>query len=356
MYYYPHPEIKKPQLNKIADLDTYIQKVVEENDLPSLAVAVLDSSGVKHLSVSGVRKKGGTTKVTDQDLYHLGSNTKAMTSVLTGMFIDDGLLNWETKIIDVFPDYANEIHKDYHNIKIHELLTHTSGIKPNTGRKNIFSELEIKERRLKVVLKNLKEPPTGTRGEYLYSNLGYIIAGTMLQQISGKSWESLMKERVFRPLSMSTADFGIPGTIGKDDQPWGHMKPFALIDYFPIQFDNHETLGPAGTVHCSMEDWGKFISFQFFKKDTSLLSIQQRTRLLEPIKNSYACGWGVYEQDWSEGLVFTHAGSNTINLSQSWTAPDMNLAILINSNGYSKNMRSIFKSVRNSILDVLDKE
>lgn len=354
--YYPHPEIKKAQLNNLDDLDSYIQEVVEENGLPSMAVAILDSSGLKYLSASGVRKIGGATKVTDQDLYHLGSNTKAMTAVLTGMLIDDGLLNWHTKIIDVFSDYSDIIHGDYHDITVQELLTHTSGVKANTGRKNIFSELEIGQRRLKVILENLKEPSSNKRGEFMYSNLGYLIAGTMLQQLTGMPWESLMKERLFKPLGMASANFGIPGTMGREDQPWGHIKPSALTPWIPLQIDNLETLGPAGTVHCSTEDWGKFISFQFLKKDTSLLSSLQRSRLLNPNISNYACGWGVSELDWATGLVYSHAGSNTANFSQSWTAPDMNLAILINSNGAYKNMRTIFKNVRNSILEALDNE
>lgn len=355
--YYPYPEVKNPALNKLSELDSYVQSVVKENEIPSLAVAIIDSSGIKHLTTSGIRKKGGSTKVTNQDLWHLGSNTKAMTSVLTAMLIQDGILDWDTKIIDAFPDYPDIIHSEYHKITVHELLTHTSGLKVNYGNNDTFSELEIRERRLKVVLENLKEPSDKERGNYLYSNLGYIIAGTMIEQLTGKSWESLMKEKVFSPLGMSTASFGVPGTIGKVDQPWGHIKLSALLPWFPVQLDNLETLGPAGTVHCSIEDWSKFISFQLLKKDTSLLNSQLRSHLLEPVKKDYACGWGVYEQDWATGLVYSHAGSNVFNFSQSWTAPDMNLAILINSNvGVSKNTRAIFKNVRNSILDVLDKE
>jgi len=151
---------------------------------------------------------------------------------------------------------------------------------------------------------------------------------------------------------MTSAGFGVPGTIGEEDQPWGHLKPSGLFGYIAFQNDNHEVLGPAGTVHCSMEDWGKFISFQLMGGDTSLLSNQQRAILLKPKKNNYSCGWSVIEPTWADEMVYTHAGSNTMNFSQSWTLPKSNKAILINSNAHSKNMSRLFREVRNAILEV----
>lgn len=350
--YYPEPEIKIPELNDITELDSFIEQVVKDNGLPSMAVALLDSSGVQKISVFGVRKKGKNTPVTNVDLYHLGSNTKAMTSVLTAMMIDDGFLNWDTKIIDVFPKLAKDIHIDYQKVTIHDLLTHTAGIQANYSRWDNFPELKTNQRRLKVIEKYLKEPAQNKKGEYLYSNLGYIIAGAILERVTSKSWETLMREKLFSPLKMKSADFGVPGTIGEEDQPWGHIKVSGLFDYIAIQKDNHEVLGPAGTVHCNIEDWGKFISFQLMSRDTSLLNNNQRIMLLNPVKNKYACGWSVVEPTWADEIVYTHAGSNTMNFSQCWIIPKSNKGILINSNAQSKNIRRLFRGVRNAILKV----
>ena len=349
--YYPEPEIKVPELTDISKLDDFIKQVVEDNGLPSLAVALLDSNGVQHLSVYGKRNIRGNTPVTKQDLYHLGSNTKAMTSVLTAMLIDDGLLTWETTIIEILPELSDQIHTDYHNVTIHELLTHTSGIKANYSLLHQLLDLDIVQRRIKIIEKSLKEIPQQQRGEYLYSNLAYITAGAMLERITNTSWEILMKERLFATLTMESADFGVPGSIGKEDQPWGHVKPTGLFGFVEIQRDNPKALGPAGTVHCTMEDWAKFISLQLMERDTTLLSEAQRIKLLSPIQNNYACGWLVVEPKWADGIVYTHAGSNTFNFSSSWTIPEQNIAILINSNANSKNIRQLFQAVRNEILE-----
>jgi len=353
LYYYPEPKIKMPELNEISALDEYLAQVVSDNKLPSIAVAIFDSSGIQKISAVGLRKKGGSNAVTGDDLFHLGSNTKAMTSVLTGMMIDEGLLNWGTSILEIFPELKDEIHSDFHDVIIGELLTHTSGIKANFNRTDRFLDLEIQPRRLAIIKKNLKNPTDNKKGEYLYSNLGYIIAGAILERISNKSWESLMKEKIFTPLQMTSAGFGAPGTRGKEDQPWGHIKVSALLGYVPLQEDNPEALGPAGTVHCSMEDWTKFITFQLMNTDTTLLSSKQRSQLLHPIKNDYACGWAVREASWADGIVYSHAGSNTMNFSQSWTVPEMNMGIMINSNSSSKNTSAIFREIRNALLKVI---
>ena len=351
LYFYPHPENKIPSLKDLNELDSFVEQVVKDNGLPSLGVAIIDSTGIQQLSVSGVRRKGGNMPVTKVDQYHLGSNTKAMTSLLTGMIIEEGLIDWETKIIEVFPELSGQIHTDYHDITIHQLLTHTSGLPANYSRGDQFLDLEIRERRLKIIEKSLKNPPKNKKNEYLYSNLGYIIAGTILERMTNKSWETLMSEKLFIPLEMESADFGIPGTYGQEDQPWGHIKLSGLLDFIGFQQDNPEALGPAGTVHCSMEDWSKFIGFQLMSKDTSQLSLLQRTKLLTPNKNNYACGWSVIKPKWADELVYTHAGSNTLNFSQCWIIPKENVGILINSNAYSKNIRSLSRGVRNEILE-----
>ena len=340
LFYYPESEIKIPELNDITELGSFIEQVVIDNELPSMTVALLDSTGIQQFSVFGVRKKGGNSLVTKSDKYHLGSNTKAMTSVLAGM------------IIDVFPEFSDRIHTDYHDVTIQELLTHTSGIQANYNQWERFFELEISQRRLKIIEESLKDLVAKKKGQYLYSNLGYIVAGTMLERITSKSWETLMKERLFVPLKMKSAGFGVPGTTGKEDQPWGHIKVSGLLDFIALQEDNPEALGPAGTVNCSIEDWGKFISFQLMSGDTSQLSNKQRNNLITPIKNNYACGWSVVKTSWTDELVYTHAGSNTMNFAQCWIIPKKNKGILITSNAYSKNLRSLFKGVRNAILEV----
>jgi CubicO group peptidase (beta-lactamase class C family) len=78
----------------------------------------------------------------------------------------------------------------------------------------------------------------------------------MAEQVTGESWETLMRMRLIEPLGMASAGFGSPGQPGRVDQPWGHHPDANEIK--PTQEDNAPALGPAGTVHCTVSDWAKF--------------------------------------------------------------------------------------------------
>lgn len=165
---------------------------------------------------------------------------------------------------------------------------------------------------------------------------------------------TLMKERIFDPLQMTSAGFGPTGNKEKEDQPWGHTKPLGVGDWNPQQSDNSELFGPAGTVHCTMEDWGKFISFQLLNQDTSLLSQEQRNKLLVPVKDAYACGWLVLDRSWANGNAIHHAGSNTMNYAVAWVAPNIDKAYLVCTNSYSLNTGQLCDKIIGALMKLED--
>ena len=103
-----------------------------------------------------------------------------------------------------------------------------------------------------------KKPDNLEIGQFEYSNLGYIVVAMMAESATGTKWESLIQQELFGPLGMTTAGFGPPSTAGNIDQPWGHGRNSSQI--FSNQFDNPPSLAPAGTIHCSIVDWAKFVA------------------------------------------------------------------------------------------------
>ncbi len=108
-------------------------------------------------------------------------------------------------------------------ITVAQLLSHRAGIAENYPR-DLAAALRgpITEQRI-VVARWLLETPAYPPGNYHYSNGGYVVIGSILERLGGKSWEILMRERVFGPLGMTSAGFGGTGTIGEIDQPWPHL-------------------------------------------------------------------------------------------------------------------------------------
>jgi len=312
------------------ELQLVLNQTVQEKKLPGLIAAVIDDDSILELASAGVREYGNhENPMTVNDIIHIGSCTKAMSSFLLNQLVEEGLLKWETRIIDVYPEWKDSIHEDYHEKTVHDFVTHTSGTPANVAYHLTDDTQDMKKRRASLVIDNLKNeaPNSG----YQYSNFGYLIAGHMAEKVSGLSWEELMQRYVFDPLDMTTAGFGPPGSAQLVDQPRGHS--YSSEDVWNPQYsDNFPVLGPAGTVHVSIRDWAKFIQHMFLKDG----AMEKHTFLFTPKADSdYACGWIVAEREWAKGTTYSHNGSNNMWYTIVWVAPETNRAYLLSTNSYS---------------------
>lgn len=308
-----------------------------------MIAAVTSSEGVIAIGAAGVRKIGSSTPFTISDKIHLGSCTKAMTAAVAATLAAEGKLHWETMLAESIPELKTRIHQDYLQATLWELLTHRAGIRRNPMDWNAFGHKEIRKRRLAILMDNLNSPPRFTPGKHHYSNFGYMIAACMLEKVSGFSWESLIKKRLFEPLGMSSAGFGAPNTPGRIDQPWGHDKKKGR--WQPDQSDNGEALGPAGRVHCSVEDWAKFLALFLKPEKNGILPPEYMKKLVKPVGH-YAGGWGVVTQEWARGIVLSHNGSNGIWYATVMVVPKLNRAFIVATNSMDfKNTASICNRV-----------
>ncbi len=304
-----------------SSIERLLEEVASSEGLPGgIIAAVSDANGLITLESAGLRKLKNSIEITTSDQIHLGSCTKAMTSTLLAILVQENLISWDTRFIDVFPELADTVHQSYHDVTLHQLVTHRGAIPENAESWWVFPDLEIKERRRALIIEALQVDHHLPKGEFKYSNLGYVIAGSMAERVTGIAWEDLIQERLFQPLKMYTAGFGSPGTTGLVDQPWGHKQVKGIWN--PFQADNPEAIGPAGTVHCSVEDWVKFLSLQLPNNNSKILSSNQRDFLIEPI-GEYAAGWRVVKRSWADGITLTHSGSNTFWYVTVWVAPEI---------------------------------
>jgi len=322
----------KTDSNKSDSIQHILAQVVNDGKAPGMIAAILSSEGLLAIASAGERKVGSGIAFTTHDMVHLGSCTKAMTSTMIATLVAEGKLSWDTKLIDAIPSLKDRIHSDYHKITLWQLLTHRAGLAKNAKDWDAHQQKEIKERRLVILEDNLKSPATYEMDQFHYSNIGYMIAACMAEQVSGLSWEVLMKQRLFDPLGMSSAGFGAPNTPEQIDQPWGHEKAWYWNKWKPDQSDNLEALGPAGRVHCTIEDWAKFLSLQL-AEENPILDKAYLNKLIEPVgSHFYAGGWGVAEQAWAKGKMITHSGSNGIWYTSVVITPELNRAFIVSTN------------------------
>ncbi len=319
------------------DISGILEPIRVKHRLPALGAAIVTGQGLQSVGVAGVRKAGTDVPATADDLWHLGSDTKAMTAYLIAALVEQGKLKWDTTVGESFPELAAAAASPkFKTITLRELLSHRSGLPGNIPWGLIPRTQEITEQRLAAVKAassaRLNSAPGTT---FLYSNLGYVVAGAMAEKAAGEAWEELMRKIVFEPLGMKSAGFGGVGTPGQIDQPWGHATNGQPVKENGPAADNPPVMGPAGTVHCTLADWAKFIAdiLRGARGEKALLNPALYEMLQTPaFEDNYAYGWIVVNRDWGGGRVLTHSGSNTMNLAVAWVAPLRDIAVLIVTN------------------------
>jgi len=320
-----------------------LEAIRKKYNLPALAVVVVKDGRICERAAVGVRELGDATPVTTNDVFHLGSCTKSMTATVAAMLIEQGKLRWDTTIGEVFPEWKGKMNKQFEAVTVEQLLQHRGGLPgepPSAAWKRAWEEKGTPtQQRLEFIQAVLAEPPAAAPGtKMIYSNQGYAIVGAMLEKITGRDYESLMVEKLFKPLHMDTAGFGPPGTIGEVDEPWGHVRKFFMR--IPIQLDNPPAIAPAGRVHCSLDDLARFVMFHLGNNTNGLLKPATLARLHTPPAGAavdspwenYACGWVVLQRDWADGTALMHNGSNTMWYIVMWLAPKKNFAVIAATN------------------------
>lgn len=315
-----------------------LKPIQQKYHLPAVAGAIVTSKGLDICGVVGVRKNGTGIPASLNDLWHLGSDTKAMTATLVGSLVEQGLLKWNATVVDVFPDLASTFDPEMKNLTVLQLLSHRAGLPANLSPQSTAAFMaggggSPQMQRLEALKQALSKKPEFSPGSKLqYSNLGYVIVGAIVEKVTGMSWEDAIQERIFKPLEMKTAGFGGTGTPGQIDQPWGHKDGGRPVAANGPAVDNPPVLGPAGRVHCTIQDWAKFVTDQLRGAQgvPALLKASTYQALhTPPFGGDYGLGWIVVKRNWGGGTVLNHSGDNTMNHANVWIAPQRDFAVLV---------------------------
>lgn len=324
------------------DYQARLNEIREKHNVPGLAVAGVRDGETVFAGVSGFRQVGSPETVTVDDLWHIGSCTKAMTGTLAGVLVDEKRIKWNTKIVDVLPEFRGKLAKGWEQTTLGGLLTNRGGA-PNSPPPAAWA-LAFKangtpvQQRLTFLGSVLSEKPEAAPGSAkIYSNQGFALAGAMLERVGGKPYEDLLQEKVFKPLGMKSCGFGPPGTDKSVDQPRGHRG--SAGNFTPVApgvaADNPAAITPAGRVHCSIADFARFASWHARGPlaDVKLMS-DSTFQLLHSAAggDDYAMGWVVTQRDWAGGTTWTHNGSNTMWFAVMWVAPGKHEAYVAATN------------------------
>jgi CubicO group peptidase (beta-lactamase class C family) len=375
--------------NAPVNVDAILQSILGRGgERFGMAAAVLRGERIIAQGVAGVRKRGTAERITLNDRFHLGSCTKAMTATLVAMLVEEGKLNWTTTLGELFADTVKPMHPAWEKVTLRQVLAHRAGLRHEPdGLAQVFNELvrpprarlpwamiqsvgTLPQQRLEIARQALSRPPgIPPDTKYWYSNVGYVLAGAVLEQLTGRAWEELMRERLFQPLGISTGGFGPPGIADKTEQAWGHspvlgkpLDPRSPAAELPLFY------GPAGLAHMTVTDWAKFIALHLRGDpanphcQAALLKLDTFAEMhaVAPATTSkgwvirglnflatgdaapavtYCAGWFISTASWAKGTQpgdtgrrLWHAGSNGRWNAGVVIAPEIDFAVLVACN------------------------
>lgn len=340
-------------------LNDYLDGVRRAHDLPALAAAVVIDGKVVASAAVGTRVAGQDRPVTPQDRFHLGSNTKSMTATLAGMMVEEGALSWSSRLGEVLGPAHPGMSASLAAVTLEQLLSHSSGIPADNDEllalyfdDHAFDDNPHALRAWLLDRWKHHEITLPQGSAFQYSNLGYILAGMMIETAAGRPWEHLMHERIFQPFGMTTAGLGAQATNGLIDAAVGHRAmPDGRIA--PMLWGNGADIptlmGPAGNAHMSVGDYAVWAAWnasgghagpQVLAPET--LAYLHMEHVQTPIRDtpppgtpatgSYGLGWGLVQFDWADQPLLTHNGSNGMNLARIVLDTDRTLGIVVLTN------------------------
>lgn len=288
------------------NLSDLVEQVHHDAGAPAIVAAIVRSGQIVEKAASGVRRFDRSDRVQIGDRFHLGSVAKSFTATMIGKLAEDGILRWDMTIGQVLDD--NPMRSEYRSVTLEQLLQHRGGVPAMASAGEFADRFEPgqppAEARAALVRQVLTEKPFKP-GEYSYSNAGYVVAGYMADRVTRRSWEELMRSLIFEPLELRSAGFRWPATEDRPNQPWGHVGTPPDLGFQDCGEDlsGEDYYGPAGSVHCSIEDLARYVAFHLegLHGRDGALKAETIRRLHAPASGEhYMGGWVVKKEEEGE--------------------------------------------------------
>lgn len=245
---------QKRAADPLAGFDRWIDSAMTKAGAVGLAIAVVKNDSVIFAKGFGVKKLGDPAPVTTKTLFAIGSTSKAMTATAVGILVDEGRLGWHDKVADRLPSYQLADPGLTREVTIADLLTHRTGLPGSDDRLWMGS----RHSRAEVIRRSRYLAAThGLRTTFDYYNIGFLTAGEIVGTASGSSWDTFLRERLFRPLKMNSTNTSVRSTDSTADVATPHdLRDGKVI---PIQYRNIDNIGPAGSVNSTVLDMAQWI-------------------------------------------------------------------------------------------------
>jgi CubicO group peptidase (beta-lactamase class C family) len=317
-----------------AGFDARVEKALAQLGAVGAYAAIVEDGKVTLARGYGLRHMDRADKVGADTIFQIGSVSKAFTAAALATLVDEGRIKWDDRVIDHLPDFRMYDPWVTREITIRDLLVHRSGLALGHGDLMFVPATHLTRadtvRRVRYL-----PPATSFRSAYAYDNVLYIVAGQLVEAVTGKTWEAYVRERLLVPAGMTRSVTSDDERFATADRAFPHGRLGEVRGIGPQQvFDEKAVMlgvncAPAGAIAASANDMTRWVLAQLGTgripgASAPLFSEANAremwrgvvpvpiTRLPPPLAELvpqfrlYALGWNV--QDYRGQRIVTHGG------------------------------------------------
>ncbi|MGK6319280.1 serine hydrolase [Sphingomonas sp. DT-204] len=338
--------------------DAWVEALREKTGAPGIAVAVVEKGRTTLARGWGVRRLGDPAKVDADTIFQTGSTGKAFTAAALAILVDRGRIKWDDRVIDHMPWFRMYDPWVTREMTIRDLLVHRSGLGLGAGDLLFVPRGSLSRKDTVRRLAYIK-PATSFRSGYAYDNILYTVAGQLIEEVTGKTWEEFMTQEVLKRGGMTTATATYEARWATPDRAFPHARIGGAVrgDGSNSVLDEREELGragmPAGGLALSANDLAQWLKIQLghgalpgggrlfseaqaaeMWKGVTIQPITPYPGALAPLTpkfSTYALGWEV--EDYRGARIISHGGGVFGSITHVILLPDQDvgIAVVVNS-------------------------
>lgn len=328
-------------------LDSWLEAQRLAWRVPGLAVALIKDGGLAYLKSFGHRDGAGALPVTTDTLFRGASTTKALGAASVAVLVDEGKLDWDAPVTRWLPEFAPgsanpEGRAAWASINLRDMLSHRTGL----PRHDLVWYNNTSTTRAELVGRIAHLPMSAPlRARYQYNNLMFVMAGHVVERVTGQAWEDFATARLLAPLGMRRAGFSVTDMAADPDHAVGHAagpdgRPM------PVRLRRDALLGPAGALNASISDYARWAAMQLGRgslEGRRILSPGAIAAMWEPLlltaptprepefeRAWYGLGWRI--DSWQGMARVAHGGDLNGFTSRVTLLPQRNAAIVVLAN------------------------
>jgi len=318
-----------------ANFEQRAEALRKDIGVPGMSIAIVENDQVTFAKGFGVRKLGAPEAVDADTIFPNGSTGKAFTVTDLAILVDQGKLSWDDKVTDRLPGFQMYDAWVTREMTIRDLLVHRSGLGLGAGDLMFVPRTSLSRaesvRRLRYI-----KPATSFRSGYAYDNVLYMVAGQMIEAMTGETWEHYTAEHVLKPAGMLNSTSDEDKRFATANRAYPHARMDGGLRGAGTQevLDERDELGrnaaPAGGLAISANDFARWLRIQLgggklVDSDAHLFSSAARDEMWTPRTimpvgprpppieatrpnfDLYALGWDV--RDYRGAKLIWHGGA-----------------------------------------------